>query len=73
MVDMVKGGIIPACIDYQNDLTELLRRKKALGYYDSSLEENLMGNIAKLSASLLSKLTTLEKALGETKEERDIA
>jgi len=73
MVDMVKGDIFPASVDYQNDLTKLLQKKKALGYYDSSLEENLIGNISKLSASLLNKLTALEKALLDTKEERNIA
>jgi glutamine synthetase len=73
MIDMVKGDIFPATINYQNDLLELLQRKKALGYYDSSLEENLIGNIAKLSASLLNKLTALEKVILETKEERNIA
>jgi len=72
MVDMVKGDIFPACVSYQNDLTELLQKKKALGYFDSSLEENLISNISKLSASLLNKLTTLEKAILETKEERSI-
>ncbi|MDR2921846.1 MAG: glutamine synthetase III [Treponema sp.] len=73
MVDMVKGDIIPASVDYQNDVIKLLQKKKALGYYDSSLEEHLMNNIAKLSASLISKLTALENALLETKEERSIA
>ncbi|WP_461257810.1 glutamine synthetase III family protein [Treponema sp. R80B11-R83G3] len=73
MVDMVKGDIFPASVNYQNDLLKLLQKKKALGYYDSSLEENLITNISKLSASLLNKLTTLEKALLETKEERNIA
>ncbi|GBU26908.1 glutamine synthetase [Treponema sp. R8-4-B8] len=73
MVDMVKGDIFPASVDYQNDLLKLLQKKKALGYYDSSLEENLITNISKLSASLLNKLTTLEKAILETKEERGIA
>jgi glutamine synthetase len=72
MVDMVKGDIFPASVNYQNDLLELLQRKKALGYYDSSLEENLITNISKLSASLLNKLTTLEKAILDTKEERNI-
>jgi len=72
MVDMVKGDIFPASINYQNDLTKLLQKKKALGYYDSSLEENLISNISKLSASLLTKLTTLEKAILDTKEERSI-
>jgi len=72
MVDMVKGDIFPASVSYQNELTKLLQRKKALGYYDSSLEENLISNISKLSASLLNKLTTLEKVILETKEERSI-
>jgi glutamine synthetase len=72
MVDMVKGDIMPACIDYQNDLTKLLGHKKALGYYDSSLEEHLISNISKLSACLLKKLSALEDALLESKEERDI-
>jgi len=72
MVDMVKGDIIPATLKYQNDLLELLQRKKALGYYDSSLEENLITNISKLSASLLTKLTNLENVILQTKEERDI-
>jgi glutamine synthetase len=73
MVDMVKGDIFPASVSYQNELTSLLQKKKALGYYDSSLEENLIGNISKLSASLLIKLTALEKVILETKEERSIA
>jgi len=73
MVDMVKGDIFPASVSYQNELTELLQKKKTLGYYDSSLEENLIGNISKLSASLLNKLTALEKVILETKEERSIA
>jgi glutamine synthetase len=72
MVDMVKGDIFPASVAYQSELTELLQKKKALGYYDSSLEENLISNISKLSASLLVKLTTLEKAILDTKEERSI-
>jgi glutamine synthetase len=72
MVDMVKGEIIPACIDYQNDLTTLLKRKKSCGDYDSSLEEYLMNRIAKLSAGLLKKLTVLENVLLESKEEQEI-
>jgi glutamine synthetase len=77
MVDMVKGEIIPACIDYQNDVAKLLKQKKACaaaaGDYDASLEEHLLGNIAKLSSCLLKKLSALESALLESKEEGDIA
>jgi len=72
MVDMAKGKIIPACIDYQNDLAKLLERKKVCGGYDTSLEEHLLSSISKLSACLLKKLTVLEHALSETKEEREI-
>ena len=74
MVDMVKALIIPASVDYQRDLVDLLRQKKtAFGdNIDISLEEQFLNNIAKLSASLLKKLTVLENAILETKEERKI-
>jgi len=72
MVDMVKGEIIPACLNYQDDLAKLLQRKKGCGEYDVSVEEQLLANIAKLSSSLLKKLTVLENTLLESKEERDI-
>jgi glutamine synthetase len=72
MIDMIKGEIIPACIDYQNDLAKLLEKKKACGIYDSSLEGHLLDGIAKLSACLLKKLTALEDAVIESGEEREI-
>ncbi|MDR0320736.1 MAG: glutamine synthetase III [Treponema sp.] len=71
MIDIVKGKIIPACVDFQNDLVKLLQKKKACGDYDVSLEENLLGNIAKLSACLPKKLTVLEELL-ESKEETEV-
>jgi len=72
IVDMVKGEIIPACLNYQDDLAKLLQRKKACGEYDVSVEEHLLGTIAKLSSSLLKKLSVLENTLLESKEENDI-
>jgi glutamine synthetase len=72
MVDMIKGDIIPACVDYQNDLAKLLEKKKACGSYDSSLEAHLLDSISKLTASLLKKLTSLENAILESKDERKI-
>jgi glutamine synthetase len=50
---------------------KLFQRKKALGFFDSSLEEDLITNISKLAACLLKKLSELESALLESKEERD--
>jgi len=75
MLEVVKASIVPACIGYQNELAELMQRKLALGGtrgYDTSLETHLLSSISKLSASLLKKLTTLEKALGEPEADREI-
>jgi len=72
MVDMVKGEIIPACIDYQNELANLLNQKKACGQYDNSLEAHLLEKISKLSATLLKKLNTLETSILDSKEEQDV-
>jgi glutamine synthetase len=74
MIDLVKGGIIPACINYQEDLAKLLERKKKVAGtgYDTSLEEDLLGRISKLCGSLLKKLDALETVLLESKEEREI-
>jgi len=72
MVDMVKGEIIPASLDYQNELANLLNQKKACGGYDTSLEAHLLDRISKLSAVLLKKLDVLENSVLESKEEQDI-
>jgi glutamine synthetase len=72
MIDIVKGQIIPACIDYQNDLAKLLKQKKACGEYDTSLEAGLLEKVSKLSACLLKALTSLEDAVMGSKEESEI-
>ena len=72
MVDIAKNEIIPACIDYQNDLAQLLRLKEDGGGYDSALEEHLLGCIAKLSARLLEKLNALENTLAGSKEDHEV-
>ncbi|MDR1812293.1 MAG: glutamine synthetase III [Candidatus Fibromonas sp.] len=72
MVSIVKGKIIPASLDYQNELAGLLKRKKACGEFDASLETHLLERISKLSASLLKKLTALENTILEAKEEQPV-
>ena len=72
MTDMIKKEIVPACIDYQNELSNLLFRKKECGNYDSSTEEYLLDKISKLSACMMKKLDALEDTLINTKVERDI-
>ncbi|MCL2066451.1 MAG: glutamine synthetase III [Treponema sp.] len=70
MIDITKGEIIPACIDYQNELALLLERKKNCGGYDTSLESFLLGQIAGLSTKLFENLKTLENAAMEAKNEQ---
>ncbi len=73
MVDTVKGEIIPACIDYQNDLAKLLERKKNCGKYDTIMEEQLLSGLSRLSSGLIKKLDILENVLLESKGEQEIS
>ena len=73
MVDIVKGEIIPACVEYQADLIGLLERKKSCGEFDSSMEEQMLSGIAKLSSCMMKKLKNLEDALLQSREERDVS
>ena len=70
MVDMIKREIIPACVDYQNSLAKLIQRKN--GNYDITMEDCLLGNIAKLSSCLFKKLKILEDVILDSKAERDV-
>lgn len=71
LIDMVKKGIIPACITYQYELMQLLASKKAFGGFESTLEEHLVSKLSKLSSSLIKKLEVLENILLETKTQSD--
>ncbi|MCL2184146.1 MAG: glutamine synthetase III [Chitinispirillia bacterium] len=72
MIDMVKGKIMPACIEYQNELAKLLERKISISCgnmeIDTTLEKHLLTEISKLSACMLKKLTALESTVGKTKD-----
>jgi glutamine synthetase len=68
MLDLVKGKVIPASIDYQNELARLLQHKKQAGTFDTALEGHLLGEISKLSASMLKKLDALDRAIKESKD-----
>ena len=61
MIDLVRHEIVPAVLDYQRELSELLRCKEMLvGEFESVLESELLGKISKLGTSLLTRLTELE-------------
>ena len=72
MLDMIKGEIIPACMDYQKDLSQIMLQKKSCGEYDIAMEDYLLGNISKLTGCLLKKLNTLSGAVLDSKKECDI-
>ncbi|MDR2543568.1 MAG: glutamine synthetase III [Treponema sp.] len=72
MIDMVKGFIVPACIDYQRELVDLLRQKKAYGGFDTSLENHFLGNITRLSTNLLNKQLVLENAIQESSNQKPV-
>jgi glutamine synthetase len=72
MEDMVKRMIIPACVNYQRELIDLLRQKNAYGTLDISMEDSLLRNISRLSSSLYKTLNVLEKSINDSKDKKDI-
>lgn len=71
IIDMVKKGIVPACISYQGEVMQLLNSKKAYGSFECTLEEQLVGKLSKLSSCLVKKLEALEATLLEAKTQGD--
>ncbi len=67
MIDMVNKEIIPSALSYQNELTDLLAKKKALGIENVSTERNLIEKISSLSDCVSSNLEELTKETNEVK------
>ena len=65
MLDIVKLQIVPAVLKYQNELANLIDKKKA--DFDSSLERYFLKNISEESASLLTKMLDLQELCNESK------
>jgi glutamine synthetase len=72
MINLVKRDIIPACVSYQNELSQLLVAKKSLGAYNSGLEDQLLDKISNLSAELIKKLANLEEVTANAKAEHEL-
>ena len=72
LIDLVKKEIIPSCIAYENEVIELLIKKKNYEKYDNMLEESLADKMSKLSFCLFKKLDSLENSLLETNAEKEI-
>ncbi|HHU90278.1 MAG TPA: glutamine synthetase type III [Clostridiaceae bacterium] len=72
MIDMVNKQIIPAVLDYQRELAELILRKKAVcDDLTVSLEESLLNKIAKLSECLQKRLEYLSEQTIAVREAKD--
>ncbi|MCL2141085.1 MAG: glutamine synthetase III [Dehalococcoidia bacterium] len=65
MIEMTKVSIIPASISYQNELSELLKHKSADGKFDTTLEEYLLGQLSRLSSTMLAKLRNLDELVAK--------
>jgi len=77
MIDMVNKQIFPAVLAYENELAELILRKKAVSSeISTSAEENLLNKIAKLSECLGKRLEHLIEqtiAVREIKDNLELA
>jgi len=77
MIDMVNKHVIPAVVSYQKELAELILHKKAVNAeIETTLEENLLKKISKLSVSLEKRLNCLSEqtlAVREIKDNLSIA
>jgi glutamine synthetase len=72
MLDITKGLIIPACVDYQNDLSKLLTKKKSLGIPASKMESSLLEKFSLLSDCLWDKVEALDSALANPSSDHDV-
>ena len=71
LLNMVNTSIIPACIDYQNEVARLFNRKNEYGDFECVLETKLLRKLSKGCTLLVEKLEALEELMAQ--EHEDIA
>ncbi len=71
MTDLTHREILPACLEYQSALAQLIVQKKACGGLNCTPEEGLLGKLSALSACLFKKLEALECSLLEARTEQE--
>ncbi len=72
MIDIVNKQIIPAVLGYENELAELISRKRAINAeIETGLEENLLNKIVKLSECLRKGLEQLSENTAAVAEIKD--
>ena len=62
MSDMVREVIVPACVNYEGDLSRVVRNKKEAGITDG-METELLGRISVLTKELYHKCDDLERVV----------
>ena len=62
MSDMVREEIVPACVNYEGDLSRVVRNKKEAGITDG-METELLGRISELTKELYHRCDDLERAV----------
>ena len=62
MSDMVREEIVPACVNYEGDLSRVVRNKKEAGITDG-METELLGRISVLTKELYHKCDDLERVV----------
>ncbi len=70
MIDMTKKDIIPSSIAYQNELSELVLKKKQIGI-EQSFEYDLLVKISNCSKLIYEKLAALEDSTVATNDIED--
>lgn len=69
MIDMVNKQVLPAVFDYQNELAELIHRKKTVSAdITTTPEEKLLTRISKLAECLVKRLEHLSKQIMTVRE-----
>lgn len=72
MIDMVNREVIPAVVAYQNELAELVLRKKSISAdLPAGLEESLLDRISRLSECLKARLDNLSAQTIAVREIKD--
>jgi glutamine synthetase len=72
IIDMVNKQVIPAVLDYQRELAELILHKKSVSSdLPTGLEEGLLNRLAKLSECLKNRLDNLSQRTIAVREIKD--
>ena len=67
---MINKAVLPAVLDYQAELANLIKTKKEIGI-DTAFEQKILSKMSSLTACLYNKSQTLNEALLKVKDQSD--